>query len=70
VKLPAYYVPSILSSRVCLSHSVDPSIAEYFVETSDFNDEFQFFMSLGSGSTIRVTKANVDFFCLFVTEIG
>jgi hypothetical protein len=59
-----------LSARVRLSHSVDPSIAEYFVETSDFNDRFQFFMSLGSGSTIRVANANLDFFVCLSRELG
>jgi hypothetical protein len=69
-----YNCPSImaefLSARVCLSHSVDPSMAEYFVETSDFNDEFQLFLSLGSGSTIRVTKANLNFFVCLSRELG
>jgi hypothetical protein len=35
-----------LSARVSPSHSVDPSIAEYFVETSDLNDQVQFFLSV------------------------
>jgi hypothetical protein len=59
-----------LSARVRLSHSVDPSIAEYFVETSDLNDEFQLFLSLGFGSTIRVTKDNLDFFVCLSRELG
>jgi hypothetical protein len=61
-------IAEFLSSRVRVSHSVDPSIAEYFVETSDSNDEFKLFMSLGSGSTIRVTKANLDFFASLSRE--
>jgi hypothetical protein len=60
----------ILSSRVCLSHSVDPSIAEYALETSDFNDQFRFLMPLGSGSTVRVTKGNLDPFLPFRREFG
>jgi hypothetical protein len=44
-----------LSPRVCLSHSVDPSIAEYIVSNPHSGDEFKSFMSLGSGSTIPIT---------------
>jgi hypothetical protein len=58
-------IARLLSPRVGLAHSVDPSIAEYFVETSDLDEQFKLFMSFGSGSRIRVTKANLDFFiCL------
>jgi hypothetical protein len=54
-----------LSPRVCLSHSVDQSIAEYVVETPDLNDEFQLFISRGSGSTLPAIKANLEsFICL------
>jgi hypothetical protein len=60
----------LLSPRICLSHSVDQSIAEYFVEASDLNDQFKLFISLGSGSTISITKPNLDFFILFVSRIG
>jgi hypothetical protein len=59
-----------LSTRVCLSHFVDAWIAEYFIETSDLNDHFKLFISLGSGSIIRVTKANLDFFLSFSREFG
>jgi hypothetical protein len=59
-----------LSPRICLSHSVDPSIAEYVVETRDFNDKFRLFLSLGSGSTIRVTQANFDFLLSLSREFG
>jgi hypothetical protein len=59
-----------LSPRVCLSHLVDPSIAEYVVETPDSNAEFDSFMSLGAGSTIRVTEANRDFFLSLSGELG
>jgi hypothetical protein len=63
-------VAELLSPRVCLSHAVDQSIAEYFVEASDSSDQFDLFMSLGSGSTISVTKANVDFFLCLSREFG
>jgi hypothetical protein len=59
-----------LSPRVCLSHSVDPSIAEYIVETRDLNDQFKLFMSLGSGSTIQVSEANLDFFVSLYRELS
>jgi hypothetical protein len=59
-----------LSPRVCLSHSVDPSIAEYVFETSDSNEQFQFFLSLGSASRIRVSRANLDFFLCLSREFG
>jgi hypothetical protein len=59
-----------LSPRVCVSHSVDPSIAEYIVENPDLNDQFKLFMSLGSGSLISVTKANLDFFLSLCREFG
>jgi hypothetical protein len=64
------YSGELLSARVCLSHSVDPSIAEYFVDTSDLNDAFKLVMSLGSGSRIRVTKANLDFFLCLSRDFG
>jgi hypothetical protein len=60
-KLPHIFA-EFLSRRVYLSHSVDPSIAEYVIETRDFNSEFKLFLSLGSGSTIRVTQTNLDSF--------
>jgi hypothetical protein len=59
-----------LSPRVCLSHSVDQSIADYRVEASDSNNQFQVFMSLGSGSTIPITQANLDFFVCLSREFG
>jgi hypothetical protein len=55
-------IAEFLSPRVGRSHSVDPSIAEFIVQKPDSNDEFRLFISLGSGSTIPVTKANLDFF--------
>jgi hypothetical protein len=58
-----------LSPRICLSHSVDASIAEYVVETSDSNDEFHLCMSLGSGSTMLVTTIR-DFFVSLSREFG
>jgi hypothetical protein len=62
-----YECPAILaeflSPRLCLSHSVDPSIVEYIVETPDLNDQFKLFMSLGSGSPIGVTQWTFLFFC-------
>jgi hypothetical protein len=63
-------IAEFLSPRICLSHSVDPSIAEFIVQNPDFNDEFKLFLSLGSGSTIRVTKANRDFFVSLSREFG
>jgi hypothetical protein len=69
-----YQCPGILaeflSPRVCLSHSVDPSISEYVVQNRCSNDEFQLFMSLVSGSTIGVTQANRDFFLSLYQEFG
>jgi hypothetical protein len=59
-----------LSPRVCLSHSIDQSIAEYVVEASNSNDQFKLFLSLGSGSTIPITKANLDFFLCLSREFG
>jgi hypothetical protein len=53
-------ISEVLSPRASLSHSVDSSIAEYVVETPDPNNEFQLFLSLGSGSTIRATQANLE----------
>jgi hypothetical protein len=61
---------AFLSPRICLSHSVDPSIAEYFLETSDLNDQFQLFLLLGLGSTILLTKANLEFFLSLSRELG
>jgi hypothetical protein len=62
----AYKCPRViavfLSLRACLSQFIDPSIAEYVVETRDLNDAFKLFMSLGSGSTIPVTQASLSFF--------
>jgi hypothetical protein len=63
-------VAEFLSPRVCLSHSVDQSIGEYFVEASDSNDQFKLFISLGSGSAIPITKANLDFFLCLSREFG
>jgi hypothetical protein len=65
-----HIIAELLSPRVCLSHSVDQSIAEYFVEASDSNDQFQFFMPLGSGSRIRVAEANRDIFLCLSREFG
>jgi hypothetical protein len=59
-----------VSPRVCLSHFVDPSIAEYIVEAQDSKDEFHLFLSLGSGSTIAVTQANLNFFLSLSREFG
>jgi hypothetical protein len=59
-----------LSPRLCLSRSVDPSISEYVAPNRYSNDEFQLFLSLGSGSTIRVTKANLEFFLSLSREFG
>jgi hypothetical protein len=59
-----------LSPRVGLSHSVDPSISEYVVQNRYSNDEFQLFLTLGSGSTIRVTQANLEFFLSLSREFG
>jgi hypothetical protein len=64
------FLATFLSPRICLSHFVDPSIAEYVVETSSTNDEFHLFMTLGSGSTIRVTPANFLFLLSLSREFG
>jgi hypothetical protein len=66
----ARILAEFLSPRVCLSHSVDQSIAEYELEASDSNDQFKLFLSLGSGSTIAITKANLDFFVCLSREFG
>jgi hypothetical protein len=70
----AYNFPRVLaeflSPRVCLSHSVDPSIPEYIVETRKLSDGFHLFMSLGSGSTVPVTQANFGFFLFLSREFG
>jgi hypothetical protein len=63
-------IAQFLSARICLSHSVDPSIAEYIVQNPGSNDEFNLFMSLGSGSTIPVAEANRDFFLSLSREFG
>jgi hypothetical protein len=59
-----------LSPRVCLYHSVDPSITEYVAKTPDFNGEFHSVISLGSGSAIPITRANRDFFLSLSREFG
>jgi hypothetical protein len=66
----ARILAEFLSPRVCLSHSVDQSISEYVVEASDSNDQFKLFLSLGSGSAIPITKANLDFFLCLSREFG
>jgi hypothetical protein len=70
----SYQFPRIVaafwSPRVCLSHSVDPSIAEYIVQNLDLTDQFYLFMSLGSGSTIPVTEDSLDFFLSLSRELG
>jgi hypothetical protein len=63
-------VAEFLSSRVCISHAVDPSIAEYIVQNPDSNGKFTLFLSLGSGSTIPVAQANLDFFLSLAREFG
>jgi hypothetical protein len=65
-----YGVAEFLSARVCLSHSVDPWIVEYVVETPGSQGRFKSFMSLGSGSTISIPKANLDFFLSLSRELG
>jgi hypothetical protein len=64
------YCGRVFVTSSFLSHSVDQSIAEYFVEASDSNDQFKLFISLGSGSTISITKANLDFFVCLSREFG
>jgi hypothetical protein len=70
----SYNCPRILaeflSPRVYLSHSVDPSIAEYVVENQNSGGEFELFLSLGLDSTISITEANVDFFLSLSREFG
>jgi hypothetical protein len=59
-----------LSPRARLSHSVDPSIAEYIVQSPVPKDEFHLFISVSSGSTIGVTQANLDCLLSFSREFG
>jgi hypothetical protein len=65
VGVKTYRFPAViaqfLSPQVCLRHSVDPSVAEYVVETPDLNGEFDLFLSLGSSSTISATEANLAY---------
>jgi hypothetical protein len=68
-KCPSF-IAEFLSTRVSLCHSIDPSITDYIVETPDSNDQFKLFMSLGSGSAIPVTRANLDFFLSLSREFG
>jgi hypothetical protein len=66
----ARVMADFLSPRVSLSHSVDSSIAEYIVQIPDSNDRFKMFLSLGSGSTIPVTKVSLEFFLSLSREFG
>jgi hypothetical protein len=50
--------------------TIASSIAEYIVQNPDSNDEFKSSMSLGSGSTIAVAKANLEFFLDLSREFG
>jgi hypothetical protein len=63
-------IAEFLSARVCLSHSVDQLIAEYVIETSESKGQFHFYMSLGSGSTIPVTKTSFDSFLRLSREFS
>jgi hypothetical protein len=59
-----------LSPRIWLWHFVDTSIIEYVVETPDLNRQFNLFISLGSRTTIPVTKANPAFLASLSREFG
>jgi hypothetical protein len=60
----------VLSPRIRLSHSVDPSITEYVVETPNLNDEFHLFLSLGSGSTIPIAQSNRFFLFRYLGNLA
>jgi hypothetical protein len=54
------------ASRMPLTHPSPNNI----VHNPDLNDEFLFFFSVGSDSTIRVSKANLEFFASLSQEFG
>jgi hypothetical protein len=63
-------IAEFLSPRISRQRATDPSIAEYVVETRDWHDQFQLFLSLGQGSTIHVDQTNRRFLLSLSQELG
>jgi hypothetical protein len=48
----------LLSPKVSLRHSIDPSMNEYVCQHDNSSEQFNSFMSLNQGSTIQVDESN------------
>jgi hypothetical protein len=66
----SWIVAEFLSPKIAQLHSGDPSITEYNVETTDNNDQFELFLSLGQGGTLEINEANHDFFLQLAAELS
>jgi hypothetical protein len=63
-------VAEFLSRRICNARKVDASITEYLVQTSDVAKQFQSFLSLGEGPTIRVDHGMSPVFVSLCRELN
>jgi hypothetical protein len=53
-----WYVAAFLSPKICRNSSIDPTQAEFIVETADPNHQFCEILSLGRGETIDFTSSS------------
>jgi hypothetical protein len=63
-------VAEFLSATISVITSVDYSTSEYIVGTEDLASQFQLFLSLWQGSTIRVGRSTCEFFLRLSSELG
>jgi hypothetical protein len=68
-----YSVPWMMSHflfpRVGILRSADPSVTEYVFETEDLANQFDLFLSLVHGSTVRLDQTNSQFLLALSREL-
>jgi hypothetical protein len=65
-----WFVADFISPAVARLHALDTSLSEFCIEIDGPHEQFNQWLSLGFGSTIQVSEANLSFFCSICRELG
>jgi hypothetical protein len=64
------FIADFLSPKLAQLHTVDPTINNIILSTEDRYSNFDSFLSLGRGQSIRINSENRDFFVSLSSELG
>jgi hypothetical protein len=65
----ASFIAGFLSPRIAALQESDPTLREFTIITKDPGHYFESFLSLGFGSTVKITSANSEFFRSICCEL-